>query len=102
MGPPATTTATTIHHHHVLGTGPPGLYFDNLTQQEIAITFYADVEIPDAVKWYSKKLDTEFGSPHLPVKSYMNFYFTGKIEVSKSSLGFTQEPTEYCEFPYFC
>ena len=53
------------------------------------------MEIPDAVKWCSKKLNFEFWSPHPPVKSYVNFYFTGKIEVSKSSYGFTQEPTEY-------
>ena len=52
------------------------------------------MEIPDAVKWCSKKLNFEFWSPHPPVKSYVNFYFTGKIEVSKSSYGFTQEPTE--------
>jgi hypothetical protein len=29
------------------------------------------------------------------VKSYVNFYFTGKIEVSQRKQGFRQEPTEY-------
>ena len=58
------------------------------------------MEIPDAVKWYSKKLNTEFGSPHLRVKSYVNFYFTGKIEVSKSSDGFTRELAEIVSSKY--
>ena len=52
------------------------------------------MEIPDAVKWCSKKLNFEFGSPHPPLESYVKHYFTGKIVVSKSSYGFTQEPTE--------
>ena len=53
------------------------------------------MEIPDAVKWYSKKLNFEFGSPHPPLKSYVNVHFTGEMDVSKSSYGFAQEPTEF-------
>jgi hypothetical protein len=53
------------------------------------------VEIPDGVKWCSKKLNFEFGSPHPPLKSYVNVFFTSRIDVSKSSYGLTQKPTEF-------
>ena len=53
------------------------------------------METPDAVKWFSKKLTFEFGSHRPQLISYVNLYFTGKIEVSKSKQGFTQEPTEH-------
>jgi hypothetical protein len=41
-----------------------------------------------------QNIKIEFGSPHPPVKSYVNLYFTGKIEVSQRKQGFRQEPTE--------
>ena len=53
------------------------------------------MEIPDAVEWCSKKLNFEFGSPHPPLNSYVNVYFTSRIDVSKSSYVFTQGPTEH-------
>ena len=52
------------------------------------------MEIPDAVKWCSKKLNFEFGSPHPPVESYVKHYFTGKIVVLQRKQGLRQEPTE--------
>ena len=38
--------------------------------------------------------DTVIGMGEPPLKSYVNFHFTGKMKVSKSKQGFTQEPTE--------
>jgi hypothetical protein len=59
------------------------------------------MEIPDAVKWSSKKLKFESGSPHPPVKSYVNVHFTStsvKWTFQKADMGSHKNPLSTRDF----